>query len=152
MGLKFPIIITSLIGRSERMRKKTVKRHIDRIVRSEIRKCTCSRKRYNDLIAPLVAGITFKSTILPILTMALKAGVTAGIATGISGGIIMPIINRIKNYGFSLVAGKVQGRFSESIIQKIKNDITTLINIFRTKDPAVAKKLMYGLSKFDSVT
>lgn len=109
-------------------------------------------RQYRDLIAPLVAGITFKTTILPILTAALKAGVAAGIAGGISQGIIGPIINRIKSYGFALLTGKAAGAFSESIIQKIKNDMSILINVFRTKDPAVAQKLMSGLTKFNAAT
>lgn len=108
--------------------------------------------KYKDIIAPLVAGITFKTTILPILTIALKAGVTAGVAGAISHGIIGPIIGRIKQYGFSLISGKAKGLFAESIIDKIKKDVKILIDVFRTKDPSVAKQLMGGLTKFEQLT
>lgn len=117
-----------------------------------LRKIRHSDLRHHDLIAPLLAGITFKTTILPILTAALKAGVTAGVAGGISAGIIGPIINRIKGYGWALLSGKAQGSFQESIIGKIKKDMGLLISVFRTKDPAVAQKLMGGLTKFNAVT
>lgn len=117
-----------------------------------LRKIRHSDLRHHDLIAPLLAGITFKTTILPILTAALKAGVTAGIAGGISAGIIGPIINRIKGYGWALLSGKAQGSFQESIIGKIKKDMGLLISVFRTKDPTVAQKLMGGLTKFNAVT
>lgn len=117
-----------------------------------LRKIRHSDLRHHDLIAPLLAGITFKTTILPILTAALKAGVTAGVAGGISAGIIGPIINRIKGYGWALLSGKAQGAFQESIIGKIKKDMGLLISVFRTKDPVVAQKLMGGLTKFNAVT
>lgn len=117
-----------------------------------LRKIRHSDLRHHDLIAPLLAGITFKTTILPILTAALKAGVAAGVAGGISAGIIGPIINRIKGYGWALLSGKAQGSFQESIIEKIKKDMGLLISVFRTKDPTVAQKLMGGLTKFNAVT
>ena len=118
----------------------------------KLKRTSGSNIKHNDLIAPLIAGMTFKTTILPILTAALKAGVTAGVAGGISAGIIGPIINRIKNYGFALLSGKASGAFTESIIGKIKKDMNLLINVLRTKDPTVAQKLMGGLTKFNAVT
>lgn len=149
--------LSEVVGQIRNFLKKDNRRSDSRSIRrikhiKGIRTRRLIDRRVKDIVPAVIAGMSFKTTILPILGIAVKAGITAGVAGAISQGILGPIIRRIKDYGFALLRGKANGEFSGSIISKIKNDLSILIKVFRTEDPKVARQLEQGLTKFDRAT